>query len=1058
MPQAVHFFVFSKQMSRLGVAGRILLATFLIACAPVGQGFATDLTCITVTNLQQLNQIFSSARSLPASLKLEATVCAASRSEIGAVVVQDATSAEMLQMDGFGGELHPGAKIHIESARCLLRSCETGVEISGVPLVDSDGLHPVTESSSGLTLSAGYHPLRLEWFNGINPSVLEVACEGPQMPLQKIPVSSLWRSEPSNRTSYLPGLEVQCYEGNWNYIPDFNLLSPAKTGSVADIGIDFCTQPEFVGLRFTGLFKAPRDGDYNFHVRSDDGALLFIDEACPLVQGIGHEPAPAAVLTAVGQEMTNLSERRWVSVEGRVSFITQTGRGLKLELRSSSGSLELSVADAKGLAAVGLYNARLRARGVGLGVLTLEKKLVLGRVLVASAEDLEILEPALGTVSPPPELGTAEQVQRLHREAAERHLPVRIRGVVTSALTRSHRGLSIQDDTRGIFVNLHGVTNTVEPACGELWEITGHTMPGDFAPSIFAEDMQRLGPGHLPAPAHPTWNQLINGSMDVQWVELRAIVTAISSNMLTLLLPEGTLRARFELQNENDLKPYLDCHVLIRGTLFANWNADTHEVLPGQITFRNARLNADRPAPADVFDAPLKTPRELLRFDVQATTFQRVKLRGQVIYVDSQQVFLMDGKSGVRLLSPEKNTVFPGDLVEAVGYPEIGGFSPALREAVIRKTGVAALPAVGTLADSEITQTSYDCTRVRLAGKLVGWHTEANSLLLDMQSGSRLYVARLASLKGAGLSLRLGSQLELTGVYVAQIRGQHSDAVVDDFDLLLNSRKDITVLSQPSWWTLPRLLGLVGVLVFILILASLWISQLRQQVEQRTLLLQQEIRERERAERRRAIEAERSRIARDLHDDLGSTLTEIGVLASTGIRTPSAEEKSPGLFRSINDKARALIAALDVIVWAVDPEENSLQSLADYLSGYAAEYLENSGIACRFKIPVALPAVTLDGRVRHDLFLAIKEALHNVVRHSRATEVEFHLAVADSTLEMLIADNGCGFAPREGDGHGLKNLPERLAQMGGRCEVTSGAGRGTQVKILLPLSQSATAD
>jgi signal transduction histidine kinase len=238
-------------------------------------------------------------------------------------------------------------------------------------------------------------------------------------------------------------------------------------------------------------------------------------------------------------------------------------------------------------------------------------------------------------------------------------------------------------------------------------------------------------------------------------------------------------------------------------------------------------------------------------------------------------------------------------------------------------------------------------------------------------------------------------------------------------------------------------------------LAAAWINQLRRQVEQRTAQLQREIRERERAERHRAIETERSRIARDLHDDLGSNLTEIGVLASTGQRTNGAEGSSE-LFDAIAGKARGSIAALDVIVWAVDPEDNSLQSLADYLSGFAGENLAHSNVACRFKIPVTLPAVIFEGRVRHDLFLAVKETLNNVVRHAHASEVEFRIAASETAMEIVIADNGKGFDPSHAnEGNGLKNLRDRLAKLGGSCVVESRVGNGTTVRMCLPLPAGA---
>jgi signal transduction histidine kinase len=216
--------------------------------------------------------------------------------------------------------------------------------------------------------------------------------------------------------------------------------------------------------------------------------------------------------------------------------------------------------------------------------------------------------------------------------------------------------------------------------------------------------------------------------------------------------------------------------------------------------------------------------------------------------------------------------------------------------------------------------------------------------------------------------------------------------------------------------------------------------------------LQHEIRERERVERQRALEAERTRIARDLHDDLGSSLTEINVLASTGQRPRSGENTHPALFKSIAEKARALVAALDVIVWAVDPEDNSLQSLADYLSGYTREYLSNSSMACRFKIPVTVPNATVDGQIRHEVLMVVKESLNNIVRHADATEVEFQMTVAGDALEICISDNGKGFDPStDASGHGLKNRSARLANIGGSCRVESHAGVGTTVHIRLPI-------
>ena len=230
-----------------------------------------------------------------------------------------------------------------------------------------------------------------------------------------------------------------------------------------------------------------------------------------------------------------------------------------------------------------------------------------------------------------------------------------------------------------------------------------------------------------------------------------------------------------------------------------------------------------------------------------------------------------------------------------------------------------------------------------------------------------------------------------------------------------------------SWW---------AVLLVILTFTVIWNTQLRRLVEQRTDQLQHEIHERERVERQHALEAERSRIARDLHDDLGSSLTEISVLASSGQLRQTSADHQPGLFQAIGAKARGLISALDVIVWAVDPEDNSLQSLADYLSGYADDFFSHTNIDCRFKVPVSFPPVTLEGRLRHELLMAVKEGINNIVRHSEATEVEFRMGMADACLEIVVADNGKGIEHEiEGNGHGLKNLSSRLEKIGGICTV-----------------------
>jgi signal transduction histidine kinase len=1013
----------------------------------------------TFTTLQQLTQALATNQVVIGKLDLEATVCAASDARMGVLIVHDASGVELLQLGDLQKDFQPGERIRIQSEFCLLRRRETGVQISTLPIVRNDGLHAWTGVTRETFLRAGRIPVRLEWFNYWRQFGLEVLYSISNEPPHSIPATNLWHAvvDEAGTTNFLPGLLAECFEGTWESLPDFNLLQSAKTAVVPNFDLGIKSRAERVGIRYSGYLDIPQDGRYRISLWSDDGSMLFLGDPRVPVLSLGRGGSPLTLQSEPsGAPFSNMDERRWIAVEGRVNFVTRMGTGLRFDLGTARQVVSVFLADATGLDVSTLPNSRVRIAGVGRAIMAADQSLILGKLFAASAASLTFIEPALGTGAQKLPLTSVAQVQGLPIEAARQALPVRIRGTVTGGVnTSQERWMSFQDDTRGIFVRLTGISNAI-PASGELWELEGHSGAGDFAPVIIANRITRLGEGLLPAPVTPTWAALLNGSRDVQWAELKGLVTEVRSNTISLHLPEGRLEVELEGSSQNELQPFLKSVVKIRGVLYAVWNAATREVRVGQVMMRNATISVDTPAPMDPFDAVLRTPRELLLFDAQASAFRPVKVRGQIVYADATKLFLQAEETGMRLLPMGKTEARPGDLVEVVGYPDIASTELVLREALVKTTGQAPLPPAKKLADSTSSQLNLNSTRVQADGKLLGWHIEESGPVLEMQSGARLYLARIASGKSSTLSLRPGSRLALEGVYVGRRHAQGPDSDTESFELLMNSPDDVTVLSQPSWWTLPRMLALLALLLVFLVVIVIWNTQLRRQVEQRTAQLHHEIRERERLERQAALETERSRIARDLHDDLGSSLTEISVLASTGQLPQSGGPTSQStLFQSIGTRARGLIAALDVIVWAVDPEDNSLQSLADYLTGYTNDFFSHTQIACRFKVPVSFPPITLEGRVRHDLLMAVKESLNNVVRHAEATELEFRLAVVNDRLEIDIADNGKGIATgADSGGHGLKNLSARLKKLGGQCTVEPRGSRGTIVKIRLPLAVS----
>jgi signal transduction histidine kinase/ligand-binding sensor domain-containing protein len=210
-------------------------------------------------------------------------------------------------------------------------------------------------------------------------------------------------------------------------------------------------------------------------------------------------------------------------------------------------------------------------------------------------------------------------------------------------------------------------------------------------------------------------------------------------------------------------------------------------------------------------------------------------------------------------------------------------------------------------------------------------------------------------------------------------------------------------------------------------------------------------------ELRHAREAERSRIARDLHDDLGASLTEISMLAHLAVEDGAASNAMRQPLTQIASKAQSLVGALDEIVWAVNPRQDTVVSLIDYLAAFAREFLGAAGIALRLDVSRELPAITLDSERRHGLFLAVREVLNNAVRHSAATEVFLQLRVTND-LEIIVRDNGRGFDPgSRSEGDGLPNICERLRGLGGVCRIESSSGSGTSVLLTLPLPAAETA-
>lgn len=658
-------------------------------------------------------------------------------------------------------------------------------------------------------------------------------------------------------------------------------------------------------------------------------------------------------------------------------------------------------------------------------------------------------------------LTNAEQVHWLTPPEATVHRPVLIRGVVTCALPGFGAAV-VQDDTAGIYIDHWNSSPGALPQVGELVQVEGVTDPGQFAPRVDAARISRLGTVSLPSPVRPYWDQLINGSLDTEFVEIEGIITSVNEANITLLTHGGKINVLIFDANggTNDIafKPFENALVRLQGCLFAAWDERSREVDVSEIRMYAPSLTVVRPAPPDPFAIETKRVSDLLQFDPQASALRRVKVCGQIVREHDGEYFAMDGTNGFRFILKEPLDLENGDLVEVAGFPGLTGPSPVLQEAVARTTGAAPVSDARALNSTNLFRAENDAVRVNVEAVLL--NVSDNQRTLELQTGLQRFIARLngddrniGHVAGESkIDLPLGSRLALTGVYAGNGGNRTAGIDVANFELLLNSPADIQVLARPPFWTLRRLLVLVGALFGVLCLAIIWIQLLHHRVQQRTAELQKEMRDREQAEHQRALAQERARIARDLHDDLGSNLTEITMLATAGPGSKWLAEDAAERMESIAGKSRTLVNALDEIVWAIDPNRDTLASVARYLASYAEEFLAGLKIACRVQIPNSFPDLVVSGEVRHHLFLAVKEALNNAIRHGNAAEINFRVRVSQDRLLISITDNGTGFDTSErSNGYGLVNLRNRLEHLHGRCELESTPGAGTTVSLELPL-------
>jgi ligand-binding sensor domain-containing protein/two-component sensor histidine kinase len=259
----------------------------------------------------------------------------------------------------------------------------------------------------------------------------------------------------------------------------------------------------------------------------------------------------------------------------------------------------------------------------------------------------------------------------------------------------------------------------------------------------------------------------------------------------------------------------------------------------------------------------------------------------------------------------------------------------------------------------------------------------------------------------------------------------------------------LAVIVLPAFWQTGWFKFGAGCALLAMLAGSVYFVSTQKLQRQLAALRQQE-----------ALEKERSRIARDLHDQLGANLTQVALLGEMAETDKAQPEEVESHARQISQTARDTTRALDEIVWTVNPSNDTLDGLINYVCKYAQEYLALAGLRYRLEVPPQLPNTPISPELRHNVFLAAKEAVNNLVKHAKATAAWVRLRLEPDRFVLEIEDNGRGLAAGDAQKgrNGLKNMRKRMEDVGGQFESGPGAEGGTKICLAAPLRPGPVGD
>ena len=655
-------------------------------------------------------------------------------------------------------------------------------------------------------------------------------------------------------------------------------------------------------------------------------------------------------------------------------------------------------------------------------------------------------------------LAAAESVQLIRDiqqlAAADPFQPVaaRVGGVVTWVDPSAGKFFYIQDSSGGVQVTFD---HDRWPQLGEVLTVDGLLVRGDFAPAITGATITKVKRSPLPTPKNASGGGLLNGAYSCERVLVDGWVRSaemLAPDLFSAVLNSGGARITVRISAAGGMNPeeLIATQIAVRGVATpVKARGGTRQLVDVQVLVPRAShfLVQQREARNPWLD-PIVPLANAFSYRPGPTRGDRIHVAGQVVHRTGEMIYLNDGTAGLAVRGARLQDIRPGDWLEAVGFMDIELFLPVLSDAVVRLRKEATADAIqpdtreygelvdGLLHADFVTVTGELIDRMQTPGK-----SAESTLVFALRTPEGVFPAEVENIGSqSGIpDYEVGCLLEISGVCLVST---DTEGTPTGFRILVPDVKQIRMIRAASFFTVPRLLVMLSITLGVLLLAASYAFV----STRRNMRLISEIGE------KRAVNAERSRLARDLHDTLEQGLTGIHLqLHSISPALEEASAETQERLRSVRSLVLQCHTEMRQSIWNLRPATLEQFDLGDALKRIADSLVLDSGI--RVELRQQRNNVKIPPLIEDNLLRIGQESLTNAVKHANPAHLKIELETTPGSVSLTISDDGGGSDSLESKpGHfGLVGMRERSTRIGGDLKITRNSAGGYSVRVDVPL-------